>query len=487
MISRIGKRMLKWVATLVIVPLGLISYINYYQAKQIITGQIFNTLNVSADSLKRDLNSFLESKKKRAIDFTHDKFLRETLAELNQHPELTEHVTALKQHLAIDKIPLDEDIYDILVFNGKGRLASSIHGVLKGVQIDPEYFSLGQKGVAFKSIKNIDGERLFSVSAPVISVATEEFLGVITICFKASSIDNILRDEAKRLYGARSEIDDSEERVRILIVDRTKTIIAGSSESFLGKTVNIEPVEYTFDSRTKMTGEFTGIFGKDRLGASMFLREPDWVIVASVSKDEVFLPVRRFMLIAFLRISIGIVLVIILTLVITQRIAKPILDVSDAADRIAKGHWDERVVVKDKKGEIARLANAFNEMAETLQKSFRAIRHSERLKENIIAIIPSGLIVLNRAFEVLSVNKSFCEMFGVTFHDVIGKPIDDMLREIGVSKEGRDAIAHKDCISDFECECVSPKNGKMILKLSLTNMQDLEEVILLVNLKNAFG
>lgn len=352
MISQIGKRMLKWVATLVIIPLGFISYINYYQARQIITGQIYTTLNASADSLRRDLVSFLESKKKRAIDFTHDKFLRETLAELNQHPELTDHVTALKQHLVIDKIPLDEDIYDILVFNGKGRLASSTHGVLKGVQIDPEYFSLGQKGVAFKSIKNIDGERLFSVSAPVVSVATEEFLGVITIRFNASSIDNILKDEAKRLYGAQSDIDNIEEQIRILIVDRTKTIVAGSSELFLGKIVNIEPVEYAFDSRKKMTGEFTGIFGKDRLGASMFLREPDWVLVTSVSKDKVFLPVRRFMIIAFLRISIGIGLVIILTLVIARRISNPILDVSNTADRIAKGHWDERVVVKDKKGRL---------------------------------------------------------------------------------------------------------------------------------------
>lgn len=481
MISQIGKRMLKWVATLVIIPLGFISYINYYQARQIITRQIYTALNASAESLKRDLISFLESKKKRAIDFSRDKFIRETIADLNQHPELSGHVTALKQHLVLDKIPLDEDIYDILVFNIKGRLASSTRGVSKDVQTDPEYFSLGRKGVAFKSIKNVDDERLFSISAPITSAATEEFLGVITIRFDASSIDNILKDEAKRLYGAQIDVDNIEEQIRILIVDRTKTIVAGSSELFLGKIVNIEPVEYTFDSKTKMTGEFTGIFGKDRLGASMFLREPDWVIVTSVSKDNVFLSVRRFMIVAFLRISIGIGLVIIFTLVIARRISNPILEVSNTADRIARGNWDERVMVKDKKGEIARLANAFNEMVETLQKAFRAMKHSERLKENIIAITPSGLIVLNKAFEVLSANKSFYEMFDVTSHEVTGRPVDDVLKEIGISKEGRDAIAHKDCISDFECECISPRKGKMILKLSLTNMQDLEEVILLVN------
>jgi len=219
---------------------------------------------------------------------------------------------------------------------------------------------------------------------------------------------------------------------------------------------------------------------KDRLGASLYLEKPGWVVIASVSKDEALSPVLQIVHIGFFRIGIGVVAVMILTLIIARRIARPILHVANTAERITEGHWDERVVVKYKKGEIARLARAFNEMVETLQKSLRALRHSERLKENIIAIIPSALLVLDRSFKVNSVNKGFCEMFDMTIHEVVGKPVDDVLKETGISTERRNAIAHGDCFLDLECECRSPKKGKMVLKLSLTDMQDVEEVVLVI-------
>jgi nitrogen fixation/metabolism regulation signal transduction histidine kinase len=212
----------------------------------------------------------------------------------------------------------------------------------------------------------------------------------------------------------------------------------------------------------------------------LYLDKPGWVVIASVSKKEALSPVLKIVHIGFLRIGIGVVAVMILTLIIARRIARPILHVANTAQRITEGHWDERVVVKYKKGEIAQLAHTFNEMVETLQKSFRALRRSERLKENIIGTIPSALIVLNRAFEIMSVNKKFCDMFDIHMQDVINKPVDDVLKEIGISSTGRNAIAHGDCFLDLECECDSPKKRRMILKLNLTDMKDVEEVILVI-------
>jgi len=470
--------MLLGVLTLVIIPLGLVSLITYYQARKILVEQIYTTLNVTSDSLRRELTLFLESKKKQAREIVVYRFLRETLREINKHPERSDLIAELNQYLAVEKAPLDPDIYDILVFNKEGRLTSSTHKELKGIKIDHEYFSKGRQGITFKSVENINGERILSVSAPIIDIETGEFLGVAAVRFKASAIDTILIDGAKRLWGA-VKVGDVSEWGRIIIVDRNKIIIASASDLFLGRLVDIEPVNRAFGSRVEMTGEFVGILGKDRLGASLLFEEVGWVLVASVSKKETLLPVMKYVYIGFIRIGIGVIAVIILTLLLAKRIAKPILDISNTADRIAKGHWDERVVVKDKKGEIARLANAFNEMVETLQKSFHALRHSERLKENIISTIPSGLLVLNKAFEVLSANRSFCKMFDVTPHEVEGKTIDEVLTEIGISREGRNAIAHKDCFSDFECDCDYPKKGRMILKLSMTKVEELEEVILL--------
>ncbi|MDH5768344.1 MAG: cache domain-containing protein [Nitrospirota bacterium] len=481
MFTQIGKRMLLWVLTLVIIPLGTVSLITYYQTRQTLIEQIYTTLNVTADSFKKQLDLFIKSKENRAREIAVYKFLRDTLSDLDQQEGKSDRFTELNQYLEKEKIPLDPDIYDILIFNKEGKLVSSSHDISKSIKGTYKYFLNGKEGLAFQSIESIDGERLFSYSCPIKDKNTGDFLGVATVSFIASAIDTILTDEIKRLWGAHMYLSDLSEKGMIFIVDRNKTIIASSSKFFLGKMLDVEPVNRAFGSKLESIGEFTGILGKDRLGASLYLEKLGWVVIASVSKKEALSPVLKIVHIGFLRIGIGMVAVMILAIIIAQRIARPILHVANTAERITEGHWDERVVVKYKKGEIAQLARAFNEMVETLQKSFRALRHSERLKENIIATIPSALIVLNRAFKVTSVNKGFCEMFDITIHEVVGKPVDDVLNEIGISKEGRNAISHGDCFSDLECECQSPKMGQMVLKLSMTDMQDVEEVVLVID------
>lgn len=478
--TQIGKRMILWVFTLVIIPLGTVSLITYYQTRQTLIEQIYATLNVNADSLRKQLDLFIEHKESRTREVATYRFLRDTLREIDQQPGKTELITELNHYLEKEKVPLDPDIYDILIFNKKGKIVSSSHGMSKSIKGSHMYFSSGSEGLAFQSIESIDDERLFSYSFPIIDKKTGDFLGVATVRFKASAIDTILTEEVKRLWGAHIDLSDPSEKGRIFIVDRNKIIIASSLKQILGNLLDIEPVNLAFGTKLETTGEFIGILGKDRLGASLYLEKPGWVVIASVSKKEALSPVLQIVHIGFLRIGIGMVAVMILAIVIAQRIARPILHVANTAERITEGHWDERVVVKYKKGEIAQLAHAFNEMVENLHKSFRALRHSERLKENIIAIIPSALLVLDRSFKVNSVNKGFCEMFDMTIHEVVGKPVDDVLKEIGISREGRNAIAHGDCFSDLECEYRSPKKGKMVLKLSLTDMQDVEEVVLVI-------
>lgn len=51
----------------------------------------------------------------------------------------------LNQYLSTEKALLDPDIYDILIFNKEGTPTSSTHEILKGIMIDPEYFSKGRR------------------------------------------------------------------------------------------------------------------------------------------------------------------------------------------------------------------------------------------------------------------------------------------------------------------------------------------------------
>lgn len=481
MFSLTEKRMLIWVFTLVIVPLGLINFVTYYEGKKIITEQNYTTFNVMRDSLKIKLLLFIENKKNRITDFTSDRFLRDILIKLDKNPGRIDLIDILSQNMIIDKASKDTDIFDILIFNKSGKLLSSTQDLSVRDEKSQDFFINGRERLFFKPSDRIENKRLFGISAPIRDLRTNEFLGVIAIRFNAASIDNILDIETKRLFSKHEDHDVLEMQERIFIVDQTKTIIFASSAFLLGKKIDIEPVEFAFGKKIEASGEFTGIFGKERLGASLLFNEPELVLIMSISKDKALSPVKNYMIIGFLRIGIGMVLVIFLVFVMARKITKPIVDIAETAERVAKGNWDERVVVKDTKGEIAQLARAFNEMIETLQRSFQDLKQSEGFNEKIVLTIPSGLIILDKNFRIQSVNKIFVDMFGLSHKEISNIPVNELLRDIGISEQCIRAIMNGYCFSDLECECNSPVKGDMTLKLNFTNIQDAKEIVLLID------
>lgn len=70
----------------------------------------------------------------------------------------------------------------------------------------------------------------------------------------------------------------------------------------------------------------------------------------------------------------GIVAALIIGGLLARQIILPLGDVTRAAQRIARGHLDERIDVGDE-DEVGRLARAFNQMAESLQRTEEARRH----------------------------------------------------------------------------------------------------------------
>ena len=133
---------------------------------------------------------------------------------------------------------------------------------------------------------------------------------------------------------------------------------------------------------------------------------------------------------------------------------------------------------------------------ETLEKRVASgteeLRASKRLNENIVASVPAGLLVMrgpkrSGKYRVVSVNRSFCEIFGVKAAETVGKPADEVLSGIGMSASDRSALLVGHSAQELECECSSQAVGTMALHLRMTGIriaqkeeEEEEEEILLV-------
>ncbi len=121
----------------------------------------------------------------------------------------------------------------------------------------------------------------------------------------------------------------------------------------------------------------------------------DWLIVVAIPASDFLgefqVNNRRTLLLSLATLGIAIELVIITTRLITR----PLLQVTQASERIARGDLNQTVRVGGIV-ELKRLGDSFTLMAQQLQQAFQDLRNSEATNRAIVEAIPDLLLRVNR-------------------------------------------------------------------------------------------
>jgi two-component system phosphate regulon sensor histidine kinase PhoR len=125
----------------------------------------------------------------------------------------------------------------------------------------------------------------------------------------------------------------------------------------------------------------------------------------------------------WLSLAGGLIIAYSLAAFFSSRIAggvtRPLEEITQVAVDIAQKRIHKRVQ-QTGNDEIARLGQAINRMAHSLQKQMETIRKSERRLGSIIESMESGLIMVDSTGRVSLANRAFERMFGVPAADIIG-------------------------------------------------------------------
>ncbi|MBU1979303.1 MAG: EAL domain-containing protein, partial [Gammaproteobacteria bacterium] len=106
-----------------------------------------------------------------------------------------------------------------------------------------------------------------------------------------------------------------------------------------------------------------------------------------------------------------------------------------------------------------------------MQVDRRAILGLKRYAEDIIASLPAGLIVVNDALKVRSVNRSFREMFGLkNGEDVSGRELEDLLPLPDLRQQAQAVLA-----SGMALHGIDVALGKKWLRITITGIRLAEE------------
>ncbi len=167
-------------------------------------------------------------------------------------------------------------------------------------------------------------------------------------------------------------------------------------------------------------------------------------------------------------IAVSMVFIGLITFFLTRHVFTPMKNLLAAAENFGKGQLNYRVDIRTK-DELEELGQAFNYMATNLQQAFlkleqdRDLLSSERYKLNtVLSTVLDGIIAVDLSKKVILINHAAENITGYSASQVLGKPIDQLIRIF----EGKEEILSKTyCPVNFSNTPLPPFTSNQSLKL----------------------
>ena len=132
---------------------------------------------------------------------------------------------------------------------------------------------------------------------------------------------------------------------------------------------------------------------------------------------------KRILLSGFIILVIS----VIVSLIISRRISKPIEELTLGAMRYAEGKLDKRIPVADSK-EISVLAEATNKMAEQLNERIASVSKERNEKEAVLSSMIEGVIAIDKEKKVIHLNHAAARFLNAQPDKVHGRFILEIVR-----------------------------------------------------------
>jgi len=134
----------------------------------------------------------------------------------------------------------------------------------------------------------------------------------------------------------------------------------------------------------------------------------------------------------FKSILIGIIFLVIgsgVTYLVVRGITKPLNRLTEGVKTLGMGEVVEKVPIETK-DEVGRLARAFNDMSESLNRRERALRESEERYKELADSIADVFFAMDKDLKYTYWNKASEELIGIAAKDAIGKSLYEIFPDI---------------------------------------------------------
>jgi two-component system, OmpR family, phosphate regulon sensor histidine kinase PhoR len=158
------------------------------------------------------------------------------------------------------------------------------------------------------------------------------------------------------------------------------------------------------------------------------------------------------------------------TLLITQRLNRPLNLLKSGAERLARGHLGARLPVPESE-DLADVVHAINRLAAELQSRIQTALEQRNELEAVLTSMMEGVIAVDARARVININSAASELFGVTVRNVSGQSLEVAVRHTELQDFVRRTLESDSFVED---EIIVYHEGRRYLQAHGTRLRNTE-------------
>jgi methyl-accepting chemotaxis protein len=348
--NSLRTRLMAYFLLLSVIPMAIIGVISYVQSQNALVSRIKTDLQNQTSLQGTMISTFLSEREDNMVVLAGTARVR-TL-------DPAQAINAIDQYYKQWKVYENIGLYD-LTGNSVYRTDKTSINVA-----DRDYFKNALDGKTSFSepvVSKATGNIVFVVASPVLD--GKKVIGVITGSIPTTVFTKYLQtdeigDGDGYLINSQGQLITPSKHVDELKAQ--KLIEARSELEFNPETIAVQSIM----AGKSGVEEYKNKLGRDVIGSFLPVEGSSWGLVMEYSSSQVLAAVNQLRALFLGIMALAIIIVIVLAIIVSNSIARPILQMASISQKIARGEIPEEEFVIRGKDEIALLVKSFQNIIE---------------------------------------------------------------------------------------------------------------------------